>query len=106
MEQFDFLRQYIETLFDENGFEGLNETTRAQFVPQFVAEAERRIGLAVLPLLTPASAETLAGLLKNEKVTAEQLQEFWKTNVPQFETEVKKALQQFAAEFKKTLAGV
>ncbi len=105
MEQFDFLRQYIEKLFDDNGFAGLNETTRAQFVPQFVAEAERRVGLAVLPLLTPKSADLLAGLLKNENVTAEQLQEFWKTNVPTFETVVQQTLQQFSDEFKKTLAG-
>jgi hypothetical protein len=104
--QFDLLESFIHTVLDEAGFESLSEATRGQFVPMFVAEAERRLGLALLPLLNDNQAEQLADLANNEKTTAEDLANFWQQNVPNFQTVVEQTLAAFAEEFKKTLATV
>ena len=104
--QFDFLESFIHNVLDEAGFENLSEATRNQFVPMFVAEAERRLGLALLPLLTDKQASELADLANNDKTTAEDLANFWQQNVPNFQTVVEETLTAFAEEFKQTLAAV
>lgn len=98
--QFDFLYQRIQKILDENGFENLTEETRDQYLPQLVAEAERRLGVAVLPLLTEDSAKVLVGLMKDEKTTAEEMQTFWTTYIPDFENVIQTALDNFATEVK------
>lgn len=102
--QYDGIRQFVETLMDENGFAGLSEETRGQYLPQFMAEAERRIGLAVLPFLDAAGAEEFKNLVENEKATSEQLFSFWQGKVPNLDTVVKTALQQFATEFRQSVS--
>ena len=97
--QFDFLRSYIEQLLDKHGFETLSEETRAQYVPQFVAEAERRLGIALMPHLDESAAKEFESLLTNEDMTTDQLQSFWQTHVPNFESIVKETLENFAKEF-------
>jgi hypothetical protein len=103
---FDFLRSYVEKVLDDSGFANMPEETRAQYVPQFVAEAERRLGLALLPKLNEASAKELAALGSSESVTSEALQQFWQNNVPDFSDVVQKTLADFAGEMKSTLAGL
>ncbi len=103
--QFDFLESFIHKVLDDAGFENMTEATRAQFVPMFVAEAERRLGMALLPLLSDAQAKELAELA-NKNTSSENLANFWQHNVPNFEQVVGQTLNQFAQEFKKTLAGV
>lgn len=103
-QQFDFIRQYIEQVLDINGFDGLSEDTRAEYVPQFVAEAERRIGLAMLPKLNETSATELARLIQDPNVSAEVLQNFWKSNVPNFDELLETTLRNFAEEVKKTVS--
>lgn len=104
--QFDFLEQFIETTLDEAGFNTLTEETRAQYVPQFVAEAERRIGLALIPKLTETSAKELDELLKNDEMTAEEMRKFWVKSIPNFETTVQETLKNFAVELKDMLAHI
>lgn len=104
--QFDFLETYIQRILDENGFEALSEQARAQYVPQFVAEAQRRIGVAVLPMLTEESANALAAIVKDEHVNAEQLRSFWEQHVPDFENIVKQTMDAFAVEMRQTLAAM
>jgi len=102
-QQFDFLKMFIEQILDNNGFGELSEETRKQFVPMFAAEAERRLGLALLPLLTDAQAKELEALMKNSSRTPQMVEKFWKSSVPNFENTVKETLDKFALEFKKTL---
>lgn len=97
-QQFDFLRVFIERILDQNGFDNLTEETRAQYIPQFIAEAERRLGLAVMPKLTPETAEELANLLPNKNLTSDQLRDFWYRSVPDFDSMVKQTLDDFAKE--------
>ena len=101
--QFDFLESFIHNVLDEAGFEGLSEATRAQFVPMFVAEADRRLGLALLPLLTDEQVKQLADLANNDKTTAENLAQFWQETAPNFQEVVQSTLAAFAEEFKKNL---
>lgn len=104
--QFDFLESFIHNVLDEAGFEEMTESTRAQFVPMFVAEAERRLGLALLPSLDDNQAKQLADLANDEKTSPEDLAKFWQESVPNFEEIVQGTLDAFAVEFKKTLANV
>lgn len=104
--QFDFLDSQIQKLLDDNGFAEMSEAVRNEYVPQLIAEAQRRLGLAVLPLLSEQSAEELAGILESDSVTAEMLQDFWTRAVPNFEAVVDTTLHSFASEFKNILASL
>lgn len=104
--QFDFLHSYINTLLDESGFEEMSEETRNQYIPMFVAEAERRLGIALLPMLSAEQTEELANKGKDENITAEALADFWAQAIPDFKKIVEKTLTEFAVEFKKTLKNV
>lgn len=99
---FDFLSSFIEQLLDGAGFDTLSERTRQQYIPQFVAEAERRLGLAVIPLLTEESVKELTTLVEGSP-SAKELNNFWKQAVPKFDEVVKHTLNNFAEEMKKTL---
>ncbi len=102
-QQFDFLKIFIEQVLDENGFDKLTEETRAQYVPLFISEAEKRLGLALTPKLSEAALEELADMAKAGGATAEALRDFWQKNIPEFETEVNKVLAAFTEEVKNTL---
>ncbi len=104
--QFDFLHQFIQHALDEAGFENLTEQTRAEYVPQFAAEAERRIGLALLPLLSEQSAQELGTMLEQEDLTPEEMRNFWMRSIPNFEQVVQQTLADFSKELKDTLANI
>ncbi len=103
VQQFDFLRSYVEELFAQTGFAKLTDQTKRQYIPQFAAEAERRLGLALLPHLDEAAARELVKLVESETVTPEKLKHFWQTNVPDFDAIVQKTLADFAVELQKVI---
>jgi len=100
--QFDFLKMYIEKTLDDAGFDAISEETRAQYVPQFVAEAEKRIGMALMPHLDEPAAADLEKLLATDASVA-QVQQFWQTHVSDFNAVVTKTVEDFVAELKDTL---
>lgn len=102
--QFDFLYQHIQRILDENGFENLTEETRNQYLPQLVAEAERRLGVAVLPHLTEETAKELMQLVESGNATPEQMQTFWTNNIPDFEALIQKTLGEYAQEIKQIVS--
>lgn len=104
--QFDFLKVFIEQLLDDNGFAEVSEQTRAQYVPLFTIEAEKRLGFALTPMLSDAALKELADMAEQGGASAEALRDFWYKNIPNFEEEVKKVLTDFAAEVKNTLATI
>lgn len=104
--QFDFFHDYVVQLLAQNGYNNLSDDLKKEFVPQFVAHAEVRIGAALLPLLKPASASKMEKLLASKKATAQDWADFWSESAPNYEEVVKKALLDFAAELKQMLAGV
>lgn len=101
---FDFTHAFIHQLLDGAGFENLSEEMRAQYVPQFAAEAERRLGIAMLPLLNEQQAKDFAAMVQNEATTPQQIEEFWKGAVPNFEAVVKQTLEDFANEIRDAVA--
>ena len=97
--QFDFLKDFIQQLFDDSGFASLSEEARKQYVPMFTAEAERRVGLVLLPKLNAQQSEELIQITEGD-ATPEQLREFWRASVPDFDSVVESTLADFAIEFK------
>ncbi|MFH1947280.1 MAG: DUF5663 domain-containing protein [Candidatus Magasanikbacteria bacterium] len=104
--QFDFLHEYILEVLSQSGYGELDETTKQEYVPQFVAHAETRIGAALLPELNEESAKKMVELTKNESVTSEDWQNFWQENVSGFAEIVKKTLEEFAVELRDILASL
>ncbi len=102
--QFDFLETAIHSMMDEAGFAEMSEETRKQFLPQFVAEAERRIGLAYTAVLDDAGAYAFADLFVGEDVDQAAVQAFLSTHVPNYQALANETLNTFAAEFKTAVA--
>lgn len=104
--KFDFLESYVQHLLDENGFLDLPQQARNQFLPQIRSEIDRRLGIAVLPLLTEQAALELKELLEKEDFTQEDLEKFWTKNVPNFKEVVEATLRSFADEFSNVLSKI
>ncbi len=98
--QFDFLKDFIEQLFDDSGFAGLSEDARKQYIPQFTAEAERRIGLVLMPMLDAAQSEELIGIIEDQNADQAEFVAFWHRAIPRFDAIVEETLRDFANEFK------
>lgn len=102
--QFSFLETIIHNMMDDAGFAEMSEETRDQFFPQFVAEAERRIGLAYTALLDDAGADAFAELFAGEEVDPSAVQSFLATHIPEYQALANKTLNAFAIEFKEAVA--
>jgi len=102
--QFDFLYTKVQHILDENGFENLSEELRDQYLPQLVAEAERRLGAAVLPKLDEAGATKLVALIKDQNTTAEMMQTFFDEHVDGYKELVEQTLTDFAGEVKEIVS--
>jgi len=97
--QKNFLEVYLLQVLNENGFEKLDDDAKKTYFPQFMAQAEQRLGAALLPLLNEESANKFVELTKT-KADPEAWFNFWQANVPSFDEVVKKTLNEFAAEIK------
>lgn len=95
----NFLEEYVLKVLTDNGFKNLSEENRRLFLPQFVAEAEKRLGLAVVPLLSKEAVEQLAKMAQKE-TAPEEWWNFYNTNVPNFPELVKSVLEKYAMEVK------
>lgn len=95
---FSFLEKFVLEALNNHGFDKLSPADQASFLPQFMAEAEERLGVALLPKLTSESAaKELNALLRREAAPEEWLA-FWKKHVPDFTVIVKDTLKSFASE--------
>ncbi len=103
MTQQNPLEDLIVSILNANGFENLDDDAKATYLPQFMAQAEQRIGAALMPLLTKESAAEFVELTKKE-TTPEQWWKFWETSVPNFTEVVKATMEKFAGEVKESLA--
>lgn len=103
MPQENPLQELILSILNKNGFENLDEEAKKEYLPQFLAQAEQRIGNALLPLLNEASAKQFVELTKKE-TTPDQWWEFWQKNVPNFNEVVREALAGFEQEVKESFS--
>lgn len=101
---FDFLTLRIQQILDEVGFDKVSEKTRKEFVPQFVEEAERRIGFALMPYLNESTSKDLNALLEKKDLKEEEMSAFWQKVVPNYKELVQTTLNDFAQEMK-TIVG-
>jgi len=99
-----WLDQYISDLFDEHGFESMTEEQRSDFVPQFSAQLQQRLGLATMKKLDQKAQIELEKIMEMDNLNQQMLDDFWKNNIPDHEKLVKKVLEDFAQEFKKIMA--
>jgi len=97
------LEELIVSILNENGFDKMDQEAQKEYLPQFVAQAEQRIGAALLPLLKEDSAKQFVELSQKE-TTPQQWWDFWQEHVPNFVDVVKGALSGFAQEIKESFA--
>jgi hypothetical protein len=81
----------------------MTEDMKKEYVPQFIAEAEQRLGAALLPLLSEDGQVELISFMKDSSVTTEQWVQFWKKHVVNFEEVVQHTLDAFAQELRAVL---
>lgn len=87
------------------GFDKISPDDQAALLPQFVVEAERRLGLAMMPALQKEEdVVTFTTMLEQGTATPEEWLAFWHKAVPQFDVLVKQTLEAFADELNGALA--
>jgi len=106
MANFDFLREYVEEVLRQNGFGNLSEETKKDFLPRFVAQAELRLGSALLPLLSEPAAKEMANMVEKRENNQEKWSQFWKKNVNDFDKVVEKTLKDYAEEIKQMTSSI
>ena len=104
--QFNFLYDYITNILSTCGYDNLSEDSKKEYLPQFVAHAESRIGAALLPKLNESAAKKMVKMIEEEKSTPEEWQDFWKESVPDYEDILKSTLNEFAEELKQIFVDI
>lgn len=94
----NFLQEYMVQILEAHGFNKLSPEDQAGYLPQFMAEAERRLGLALMPELKSEGAVKEFSDLLRQNTTAEQWHAFWTKNVPNFTDKIKGTLEEYAKE--------
>lgn len=102
--QYSFLEAYIVELLNKQGFANMSEANRQELLPQFVAQAEVRLGAALLPLVTLSGAEKIKQMVEGGKTSPEQWRSFWEQEVPDFEAVTAKTLTAYGSEVAKILS--
>lgn len=101
MTQQNPLEELILNILNENGFDKLDDESKKTYLPQFMAQAEQRLGAALLPHLNEESANLFVELTKKQAKPSEWLV-FWHEHVANFDSVVKETLGEFAAEVKES----
>lgn len=101
--KFTFLEEQILAMLDSNGLSNLSEENKKEFLPQLSAEAEYRLGLALMPLLNEQQGAELVKLIDRE-AGPEELSKFWENAVPNLKEIISNTLADFAEECKTILS--
>ena len=91
------LEQMVLDALKQNGFDKLRDEDQKAYFPQFMAEAERRLGIALAPHLKEDVSDEFKALL-NKDSSADEWFAFWDKNVPNFVDLVKETMANFAKE--------
>ncbi len=99
--QFDFLSEYVNSLFDEIGLGDMNEMQKNVYIPRFTALLEERIGLTILPLLNQDQLTKFGEMLDDSSGADNQAwSEFWHGAIPDFDQKIAEILKEFAESAK------
>lgn len=102
--QYSFLESFVLEALRAKGFDKLAPADQDAFLPQFMAEAERRLGLALMPYIKTKEIADAFGKLLEQDATPDDWSAFWNTHVPDFPAVVKDTLDNFAEELSKAFA--
>lgn len=97
MPQQNPLEEILLQVLKEKGFDKLSQADQDMYLAQFTAEADRRLSIALIPLLSEEGMEEHVEMLKNN-ATAEQWTEFWNKNIEDFPAVVSKVLEDYTSE--------
>lgn len=91
------IETYVLTALKQHGFEKLTEEDQKSMFPQFMAEAEKRLGIALAPFLKEDNVDEFSSMLQSY-TSAEEWFAFWNSKVPNFTEVVQNTLDSFAKE--------
>ena len=97
----NIMEQYVNQIMQQAGLANLPDNDfKRDYLEKLNAEAQRRLGLMALSEMDEAGIKDFEKLMQeNKSPNPEELIEFFKARVPDFETKVTAALKQFAEEF-------
>lgn len=99
----DFLRDFVLNLMDSVGLDSLDKDTKKRFVGQFTAQAERRIGIKLMPKLSDEDRKELAQMIEEGNTGGQEMNKFWSNKVDNYTDLVREALDEFAGEMREEM---
>ena len=103
MAQEDFLEQYVEQILVDAQV-NLTQEQKATYVPQLTGLLQQRIGMDLVPQLTPEQLDAFTNMIQSGQTDAGQWQTFWQQTLPNFEEELQKTLVGFRQDVTSLLA--
>ena len=96
----NIMEQYVNQIMQQAGIADLPEDFKKDYVEKLSVEAQRRLGIMALGEMDESGIKDFEKLMaENKEPKPEQLMEFFKQRVPDFQTKVIETLKQFAQEF-------
>jgi hypothetical protein len=95
----DPIQSFVEQLFEAAGLNNLPADFKKEYVDRTVLEVNRRIGLALVPHLDEKALKEFGILMDKKVLTPEQTMKYFETNIPDVQTKVQGAMEEFAKEF-------
>lgn len=96
--QKDLVAQFVSELIKKAGLDNVPEKFREEYAEKIGAEVQRRIGLVALKELSPQALDEF-NVLAGKDAKPDELAEFFKKSVPDWEDKITVALKEFSDEF-------
>lgn len=100
------IEQFISKALDELGFTEVSEETREQYLIQFTAELERRIGAAVLAALPAEQVTAFEELLTDDTQDQAAVAQWLEQYIPNYTELVTQTMQNFKTEMQQIKEGL
>ena len=95
----DPMIEFANQLFSKAGLDKMPEDFKKQYVEQIAFEAQRRLALVAEKELDKKAMKDYYKMVERGKMKPEEVLEFFKNNIENFEEKMQKALQEFGKEF-------
>ncbi|MFA6423810.1 MAG: hypothetical protein WCV83_00685 [Candidatus Magasanikbacteria bacterium] len=91
------LEDLILQALKPKGFDKLSQTDQTVYLAQFVAEADRRLSIGLVPLLSEDGMKEHLSMTQNN-ATPQQWSDFWNKNIEDFPAVISKILADYIKE--------
>lgn len=92
--------QYVKQIMAQAGIADLPEDFKQDYMEKLSIEAQRRLGIMAMGEMDENGLKDFEKLMaENKQPQPEELMEFFKARIPDFESKVTAALKEFAEEF-------